>query len=346
MELKEITIKLSAVPGPSGCENAARDAAAALLRPFVDELQTDVMGNLIAWRRCGREGAPRILLDAHLDEVGLVVTGHDKGFLRFAALGGVDARMLPAAEVRVLTDPPLFGVIDTMPPHVLRAEDQEKVTPLDKLYIDAGLNEETAGARVPLGTPVVFTGEGVMLHGETLCAKALDNRAGVAVLIRCMELLRDKALADDVVCLLTAQEELGTRGAGPGAFALEPDAAIAIDATFGRTPDTRCEESFPLGGGPAVGVGPNLHRGMTEELAALAKELDIPYRLEVLRGNSGTDAWPIQVSRGGVPTALVSLPVKYMHSPSEIMDLRDAEAAARLVAAYIERRAEGGERDA
>lgn len=342
MELEELICRLSAAPGPSGREEGAVAVAAVLLRPFVDELQTDALGNLIAYRRCGLPGAPRILLDAHLDEVGLIVTGCEGGFLRFALLGGVDPRMLPAREVVVLADEPLPGIIGMPPVHILSAEEMDKAVEPDKLFIDAGLSAETAEARVPPGTPVVFAGSCEKLHGDVLSGKALDDRACAAVLIRVMERLKDTPLRADICCLLASQEELGMRGAAVGAFSAEPALAIALDATHARTPDAKKWETLPMGLGPAIGVGPNMNRRVTEELIALAKERRIPYQIEVLRGSSGTDAWPIQVSRGGVPTALISLPVKYMHSPVETMSLRDAQACEELVAAYIERYGKGG----
>lgn len=346
MELKELIDRLCGAYGPSGSEEGVRRAAAELLRPFVDEMETDVLGNLLAVRRCGREGAPRILLDAHMDEVGLIVTGFDKGFLRFAVLGGVDPRLLPAREVVILTEEPLFGVIDTLPPHVLSTEDMDKVIETDKLFIDTGLSEEQATERVPLGTPVVFAGSCECLHGSALCSRALDDRACVAILIRVMELLKGSELEADLYCLLAVQEELGTRGASVGAYCVDPDIAVVLDVTHARTPDAKKEEALPMGKGAAIGVGPNMSRRLSDRLIALAKEKGIPHQIEVLRGNSGTDAWPIQVTRGGVATALVSLPVKYMHSPVETMDLRDAEATAALVAAFVEDYAGGGERNA
>jgi putative aminopeptidase FrvX len=343
LDLDELIRRLCAASGPSGSEEGARDTAAELLRPFVDELQTDALGNLIAIRRCGLKGAPRILLDAHLDEVGLIVTGCERGFLRFASLGGVDARMLPAREVVVLTDEPMRGVIDTLPVHILSAEEMEKAIEPEKLRIDVGLSAEACDARVPPGTPVVFAGGCEKLSGDVFSGKALDDRACVAILIRVMERLKDTPLRADICCLLAAQEELGMRGAAVGAFSAEPALAIALDATHARTPDAKKGETLPMGQGAAIGVGPNMNRRVTEELIALAKDKGIPYQIEVLRGNSGTDAWPIQVSRSGIPTALVSLPVKYMHSPVETMSLRDAESMTALVTAYIEQYGKGGE---
>lgn len=335
MTLREMILELSAANGPSGFEAPARAAAEKLLTPFVDECHTDRMGNLIGLRRCGKENARKLMLEAHLDEIGLIVTGYEKGFLRFTTLGGVDPRMLPAREVRILTPEPLYGIIDTMPPHALSAEDMEKALGTDKLFVDVGLSEEAVKEKVPLGTPAVFAaGCEELGHSGRICGKALDDRACAAIVIKAMEYLTGKALDVDVYVLLSAQEEVGGRGAQTGVFSIAPDLAIAIDVTHARTPDAKKEETLEMNKGVAIGVGPNMNQSITDALMAVAQEKDIPYQIEVLRGNSGTDAWEIQVSREGVSTALLSLPIRYMHSPVEVMDIEDANAIVRLVAEF------------
>ena len=337
MDLKEKIFALAEASGPSGFEGGARAAAEELLRPFVDELRTDGMGNLIALRRAGRPGAPTVMLDAHLDEIGLIVTGHEKGFLRFASLGGVDARMLPALELTVLApEGPLPGVIDVLPPHVLSPKDQEKPLAEDKLFIDVGLSQEEAQRRVPPGTPAVFAAPCGMLGEHRLCGKALDDRSCAAIVIQVMEQLRDEPLEVNVAVLLAAQEEVGCRGAVTGAYAVDPEAAIAVDVTHGSTPDAPAHKTFPLNGGAAIGVGPNMTRRISDRLAGLAREREIPFSLEAMGGHSGTDAWAIQTSREGVATGVVSLPLKHMHTPVEVMDLRDAQALVRLLCAWVE----------
>ena len=335
MELREITARLCRAAGPSGFEDAARALAAELLAPYVDEIRTDAMGNLIAVRRCGKPGAKRLLLDAHMDEIGFIITGIENGFLRFATLGGVDPRMLPARDVRILTPEPLFGVIDTMPPHVLTAEEMDKSLSMDKLYIDVGLTQEEAERQIPLGTPAIFASSCDLFGDDMLSGKALDDRACVAIILKTMEQLQGRDLNLDVFCLISTQEEVGLRGAKTGAFAVEPDYAIAIDVTHARTPDAKKEETLPIGKGAAIAIGPNMNRSITNALIHTAKTREIPYQIEVVPGNSGTDGWAIQVSRAGVSTALVSLPIKYMHSPCETMDLRDAEAIVQLLTETI-----------
>ena len=335
MDLKELTIALCSLPGPSGFEEDVRRYAADYLKPFADEVKTDVMGNLMAWKRCGRESAGTILLDAHMDEIGLIVTGAENGFLRFETVGGVDQRMLPAREVRILTEPRLFGVIDVMPPHVLKAEDMDKSIEVKDLAIDAGLTQEEAERLVPPGTPAVYEAGCRPLGKNKLCGKALDDRACAAILIKAFEELCGKQLSADICLLLSTQEEVGGRGAVTGAWNADPDLAIVVDVTHARTPDSK-HVPLTLGGGAAIGIGPNMNRAQTRRLFDLAKERDIKVQTEVCPGRSGTNAEEIQFSRMGVATVLISLPLRYMHTPVETADLSDMESVCRLAAACAE----------
>ncbi len=338
MELRETIAALCAAQGPSGFEDAAAAAAAELLRPLVDELHTDVLGNLIGVRRCGEENAPLVMLDAHLDQIGLIVTGYEGPFLRFSCLGRVDPRMLPALEVEILTrDEPRFGVIDVLPPHVLSEADRSKPVPVDKLFIDAGFSsEEEARAAVPQGTPVCFRTPCFSLGERQLCSRSLDDRSCAAILLDVMEKTREKKLPVDVAIHLAVQEEVGGRGALTGTYALRPDYGVAVDVTFAETPDTPKGRVMKLGGGPAVGVGPYISRRVSDRMETLAKERGIPYQIEVMGRSTGTDADEIQTTREGVLTGVVSLPLKYMHTPVEVVDLRDAQATADLLCAWLE----------
>jgi putative aminopeptidase FrvX len=328
-------MELCALPSPAGFEGKAFERVQALLAPYVDEIKTDAMGNLIAVRRCGKPDAKKLMLDAHMDEIGLIVTGHDEGFLRFSSIGGVDQRMLPAREVKVLTEPPIFGVIDTLPVHTLTDEEMEKSIDADKLFIDVGLTQEEAVEKVPLGTPVVYAGGVNELMENILCGKSLDDRSCVSIILKTMEELAGKDLSVDLYCLISTQEELGTRGATVGAYTVAPDYAIALDVTFAATPDTKKGETMELRKGAAIGVGPNMHRTLTQQLIDFAKAQEIPYQLEIMGGSTGTDGWPIQVSREGVATLLVSLPIRCMHTPVETMDLADAENIVKLLTGFI-----------
>ena len=334
---------LCALSGPSGFEGAVVQAAAELMKPLVDEVFFTRLGSVVGVRRCGRDNAPKLLLDAHLDEIGFIVTGHDEGFLRFAPLGGVDPRMLPDREVVVLTDPPIHGVVACLPPHVQTAEDMGKSLPIKELFIDVGLSQEEAERRIPIGTPAAYRGGCTPLGEDLLCGKALDDRAGFAVLLDVLERLKGKELPVDLYVLGSTQEETHSTGAITAAYEIAPNLCVAVDVTHGDSPDASKHETFKLGGGPVIGVGPNCARSLSGRLKELAKDLDMPIQIEVMSGSSGTNAWPIQVSREGVATAVVSIPERYMHTPVEVVHRKDLEDTAKLLAAFVESLGEGEE---
>ena len=341
MNYEQTLARLCALSGPSGFEGPVAEAAAELLRPLTDEVRLTRLGSVAGVRRCGREDAPKLLLDAHLDEIGFIVTGHDEGFLRFAPLGGVDPRMLPDREVTILTDPPVHGVVACLPPHVQTAEDMDKSLPIKDLYIDVGLSQEEAERRIPVGTPAAYRGGCAPLGEDLLCGKALDDRAGFAVLLDVLERLQGKELDVDLYVLGSTQEETHSSGAVTAAYEIAPRMCVAVDVTHGDSPDASKHETFQLGGGPVIGVGPNCARSLSGRLKELAGEMDMPVQIEVMSGSSGTNAWPIQVSREGVATAVLSVPERYMHTPVEAVNKKDLENTAALLAALVESLGEG-----
>ena len=343
MNYEKTLSRLCALSGPSGFEEGVTRAAAELLRPLVDEVYFTRLGSVVGVRRCGRDNAPRLLLDAHLDEIGFIATGHDEGFLRFAPLGGVDPRMLPDREVVVLTDPPIHGVVACLPPHVQSGEDMDKSQPIKDLAIDVGLSQEEAERRIPIGTPAAYRGGCAPLGEGLLSGKALDDRAGFAVLLDVLERLKDKPLDVDLYVLGSTQEETHSAGAITAAYEIAPQLCVVVDVTHGDSPDAPKHEAFKLGGGPVVGVGPNCAPAMCRRLRELAEKLDMPVQIEVMSGSSGTNAWPIQVSREGVATAVVSIPERYMHTPVEVVHRKDLEDTAKLLAAFVESLGEGEE---
>ena len=299
----------------------------------MDEVWTDRLGNLVGVRRCGKPGAKKLLLDAHLDEVGLTVTGIKDGFLRFTA-NGVDHRMLPDREVTVLINPPLLGVVACLPPHVLSAEDREKAPEVKDLFVDVGLSQEEAERRVPIGTPMTYRAAFTRLGKRQVCAKALDDRACYAALLRTAELLRGSTLDVDLYVLGSVCEETGGVGAKVVTQAIGPDFCVAVDVTHGRTPDSPKDEAFVMGGGPAVGIGPNMTRWMARRLLDKGAAENIPVQKEIMERSSGTNGWGMQIANEGVATAVLSIPLKYMHTPVEVVELGDIEDAARLLAAF------------
>ena len=337
MNYEQTLANLCALSGPSGFEESITRAGAELLRPLADEVYFTRLGSVVGLRRCGRENAPKLLLDAHLDEIGFIVTGHEEGFLRFAPLGGVDPRMLPDREVVLLTDPPIPGVVACLPPHVQTAEDMDKSLPIKDLVIDVGLSQEEAEKRILVGTPAAYRGGCAPLGEDLLNGKALDDRAGFAVLLDVLERLRGKELGVDLYVLGSTQEETHSSGAITAAYEIAPNLCVAVDVTHGDSPDASKNETFKLGGGPVIGVGPNCARSLSGRLKELAVELDMPVQTEVMSGSSGTNAWPIQVSREGVATAVLSIPERYMHTPVEVVSRQDLEQTALLLAGFVER---------
>lgn len=342
MDIKTTLSSLCLCSGPSGREGEPIRQAAALLRPLMDEVWEDRFGNIVGVRRCGREDAKRVVLDAHLDEVGLLITGAEEGFLRFRSVGGIDPRMLPNREITILSEPPLFGLVAVLPPHVQKAGDASKSIPLSDLYIDAGLTQDEAEKLI--GTFAVPRGTFQVHLDHVVSSKALDDRAGFVTLLRAAELLKETPLDVDLYILGSSREEIDYDGAGVAAFSLMPHCFVAVDVTHARTPDGPKEETFPAGKGPVIGIGPNISRWMSDRLTAKAEELEIPWAAEISGGCTYTNAWQVQTAREGVATAVLSLPLKYMHSPVETLDLNDLEGAAQLLAAFVKDLArEGGE---
>lgn len=335
MHYEEVLTRLCGLSAPSGFEASAAHAAKELLEPLMDEVSITRMGSVLGVRRCGRENAPKLLLDAHLDEIGFIVTGHEDGFLRFAALGGVDSRMLPDREVTIMTQPPMLGVVACLPPHIQSREDMDRSIPISESCIDVGLSQEEAQKQIPVGTPITFRGGCTALGEELLCGKAMDDRACFAILLDAAERLKDQQLDVDLYILGSTQEETSSAGAITATYGVAPELCVAVDVTHGATPDASKEKTFPLGDGPVVGVGPNCTRWMSDRFLRLAKELEIPSQIEVMAGHSGTNAWPMQISREGVATAVLSLPLRYMHTPVEVCARRDLEDSGKLLAAFV-----------
>lgn len=326
--------KLTQAYGPSGYERrSAAQVAAELLAPLVDEVQIDRMGNVIGVRRCGKQNAKRILLDAHLDEVGMIVTGYEAGgFLRFTELGGIDPRVLPGREVVILGKDPLFGIITAKSPWLYEGETD--AAPMTDLAIDTGLTDEELKCRVPVGTAVSYREPCFALGKHQIASKSMDDRSCFAIILKALKLLSKEQLDVDIYAVASCCEEVGGQGAVVTAYDICPDCAVALDVTFGATPDAP-DKGFPLGSGPAIGIGPNIAWWMAERFKYKAKELNIHYSEEVMAGNTGTNGWELQISREGVPTAILSLPEKYMHTPLEVVHRKDFKDCARLLAAFV-----------
>lgn len=336
MEVIPLLKRLSEADGISGYEGPVRELLRQTWQPFVDEMREGKLGSLIALKRgTGTEPRPKLMLAAHMDEIGLMVTEIEKGFLRITRVGGTDRRVLLGLEVVVHGRRDLPGIVATRPPHVLSEEERKKAVPWDKLFVDVGLPAEEVEQLVTVGDLISIRREMAELKNRHVAGKAMDDRACVAVVTLALEQLAGMHHTWDVFAVATAQEETGLKGAITAAYGVVPDLAVALDVTFGKHPGVPDVEGFPLGKGPAIGIGPNFHPGLVKRLKEVAEAHEIPYQMDPIPGRSGTDAWAIQVTREGVPTALVSVPLRYMHQPVETLAAQDVERAGRLLAAFI-----------
>jgi len=330
--------RLSEASGVSGYEAAVCDLVRQEFEKWSDEIRLDTMGSLVALKRGEREpGVPerRVMITAHLDEIGLMVKRIEKGFIRFATVGGFDLRTLIGQEVTVHGRHDLRGVIGIRPPHVVPKAERKKVVPLDQLFVDVGLPPDEISNNVRVGDTISLRREFIELQNEHVAGKALDDRAGVVALASCLEELAKLRHCWDVYAVTAVQEEVGSRGAITSTYALQPHIGVAIDVGFGKTPDLSEAETIELGKGPAVAFGPNIHPLMHQKFVEIAKSEEIPYQIEPIPGNSGTDAWLIQVTREGIPTGLLSIPLRYMHTTVEMLCLKDIERTGRLLAHFI-----------
>lgn len=334
MDLFSCLETLCASPSAGGIPVASK-AAENLLREYAGEVRTDSLGNVFGIRRGNGDNLPMVMLEAHIDEVGFLVTSvDDEGFVRVAPCGGVDRRTLSACEITFWADNPIHGVFCSIPPH-LSSEDKDKLPEITDMAVDVGLPAEQARELLPAGTRGTFRSELRRLAGSRISGKALDDRAGVAVVLLCLDLLKGKELACDIAAVFAVQEELGCRGAQTAAFSLHPDAAIAVDVSFALTPDADPVKCGRLGNGPMIGFAPGLDNEWTSSLMDVARACELPFQREVMGGDTGTDADAIASAQTGVRTALLSIPLRYMHTPVETVDLRDVENTGRLMAEWL-----------
>ncbi|MDR0197289.1 MAG: M20/M25/M40 family metallo-hydrolase [Oscillospiraceae bacterium] len=336
MDIFDTLKRLAGANGAAGDENSAARAAADYLKEYDRDAKIDGFGSVTGFIGNRNSGRPVILLDAHIDEVGLVVTHIDeKGFIKAEPCGGVDRRALSARTVSVRGKETVKGVVCSLPPHV--AKEGTKALKADEIWIDTGYGKEELEKLVAPGCTVTVDGEPARLPGGKLCGKALDDRAGVVAVLYALSLLKNSGTSLNVAVAFSAQEELGLRGAKVSAHNVNADYAIAVDVSYAHSPGCKKHKCGKSGGGPMLGLAPSLDREMFERLKKTADEWEIPYQLEIMnRDTGGTNADEISLAKGGVKTALVSIPLRYMHTPVETLALSDVEATGQLIAAYIE----------
>ncbi len=328
--------ELIRTPGLSGYEESVRNILRKKWKPLTDDLQVSPLGSLIGFRQGTLpEPRPGILLATHMDAIGMMVTGIVDGFLRITAIGGIDPRVLPGQLVTVHGSEDLPGIVVQPPAHLLPAEFAKKPVPMKYLLVDTGLSTAEVEKAVRVGTLVSFAQEPLVMGKNTLAGHSLDNRSSVAALTRCLSRLSRHNHLWDVWAVATVQEEETMAGALTSAFQLRPQLAIAIDVTFAEGPGTSPDKAFPMGEGLTLGWGPNAHPRLYEAVAESARNAEIPFKLEPMPSHSGTDAYGLQIAAEGIPTMVISIPLRYMHTPVEMISVKDVKRAARLLTAFI-----------
>lgn len=330
--LRDMIFDLSEANGTPGAESEISNIIEKYVSKFAD-VKKDKFGNVTAEMPAGEK---TILLDAHMDRIGMIVTGiEDGGFLRVAKCGGMDARVLAAQDVTIWGKEPVYGVVTSTPPHLSTPEDAKKAKDFDAILIDTGMTKEEAEKLISQGDRItVRCPHGEMENGRIFGA-ALDDRAGCAAIIRAAELVSKEKERPSVKLLFSGQEETGGDGAITGSFNLDADECIAVDVSFADAPDMPSEKCGKLNKGPMIGIAPVLDYRISQKLKTVAEEKKIPYQLELMGDSTGTNADHIAISKGGIKTGLVSIPQRNMHTGVEIIAVDDVENAAKLIAEYI-----------
>jgi tetrahedral aminopeptidase len=337
-DLKNHLKSLITLPGQTGFEFAARSVLADAWRPLVDELTVTRLGSLHGLQRGNSaEPRPRILLAAHLDAIGLMVTAiTPEGFLRVFRIGGVDPRILPGTPVAVQTEGgPLPGLVVMPPDRMLPAAARGKPVRIEHLLIDTGLHGDEVRARVHVGDPVSYDTQPLELSGDTLAGHSLDDRAALAALTACLSELKTVAHSWDVYAAATVQEEETLAGAFTSPFAIRPQIAVAVDVTHAKGPGASDWRTAPLGKGITLDWGPNTHPALYDAFKEAAERIELPYTPAVYPSGSGTDAMGMQIVAEGIPTMVISIPLRYMHTPVELIALKDVARCGRLLAEFI-----------
>jgi endoglucanase len=336
-ELLPFLKSLLSVSGLSGHETPAARLIEAEWKPLVDEIHFSRVGSLHALKKgAGSEPRPSLLIATHMDAIGLIVKMVVDGFLYTAGVGGVDVRVLPGTPVLVHTSSgELPGVVAMPMSRLLPPGANDNFLTLEHLVVDTGLTPSEVAKRVQMGDLISFDTQPVEMAGEIISGHSLDNRVSVAALTVALNELQSKSHLWDVWAVATTQEEVGAVGAGTSAFQLNPSLAVAVDGTFAKGPGSNGWESFPLGKGVTLGLGPNIHPFLHTRFKELAEKLEIPFAVEPMPASSGTDAMTMQLAADGIPTMVLSIPLRYMHTPVELTALKDIQRAGRLLAEFI-----------
>lgn len=337
----DIMIAMLRTPSASGGEECVVKMFHDALLALVDDVYVDVLGNCIGIKKRGKEGGEKIVLMAHADEVGLMITAaDDNGFLYFHEIGGVDTNLLPGTRVEVLgiNNDRISGVIGKKPIHLQNRDEKSKNLCAEDLWIDiCSRSKKEALDRIEIGTTAVFPHLPISVSNNCVVGSGLDDKVGLAVLLGVAEQLKDINLTADIYFVASVQEELGTRGAKVVLEQIRPSIGIAIDVTHATDYPTMSpirDGEIKIGGGAVIAKGPNMHKSISQELIGVAKSWKALYQIEPIARPTGTDANSIQIAGCGIQTGLISVPCRYMHTPNEIVCLDDISAAIQVLTEY------------
>lgn len=331
MDILKVLEDLTSCAGVPGDERAACGTALKYLNKY-GRTYTDRLGNII----CEIDGkGSGILLDAHIDRVGLVVTSiTPEGFLHVGLCGGIDERTLSAQQVTVYSKKEIKGVIISTPPH-LQGGEEKKIPEIGEVLVDIGMNFEQASDVVQPGDRITVDSKFLRLSGDRVSCGAFDDRCGMASILYALEILKNKCCDRKITVAFSTREEVGGSGAKVVSYSADAEECLAVDVSFAKTPDSAAEECGVLGGGPMIGVAASLDEEVSDKLKLLAAEKRIPYQLEIMGGRTGTNADSMSVSGKGYRSGLVSIPLRYMHTGVEVISVSDIENTGLLLAEYI-----------
>ncbi|MDE7229828.1 MAG: M20/M25/M40 family metallo-hydrolase [Oscillospiraceae bacterium] len=333
LEIKAALKELCCEAGVSGDEFSASRKAAELLRNYCDSVEVDTFGNVLGYIKSDDPSAKTLMLDAHIDRVGLIVTYIDeKGFLGVGACGSPDVRTLLAQSVTVHGKEKIRGVVSTLPPHVKKGGG---VPDISDISIDIGMTKEQAERVISLGDRITVDSCFCEMNDNVVSAAAIDDRSGVCAILAALDMLGKRKPAYNIAVCFSAQEETGERGAKQAAFGIMPDEALIVDVSFGRTPDGDPAKTAEVGSGVMIGFSACLDKEMSNSLKALAEKQNIQYTCEIMPSSTGTNADAIGITGKGVKCCTLSFPIRYMHTSVETVKIKDIESTARLIFEYV-----------
>lgn len=337
MNTKEFLKALSDGSTVSGYEYRINDTIMYAFKKYTDETIIDDLGNIISLKKSkANVSNMKIMLAAHMDEIGLMVKYiEDNGFIRFTNIGGIDPRTILGQEVIVHGKKDLFGVIGSKPPHLQEASELNKAIKIEDMIIDLGYSKEQLEGIVDIGDVITIRRELKSLQDSRIVGKSLDDKAGIVAMFECAKELEKINHEADIYFVSTVQEEVGVRGAFTSTYRINPDIGIAIDVGFGFTPELPKYETLDMGKGPGITMGGNIHPGLREHLVNIAKDYNIPFQSEIAPGPTGTDGRAMQITREGIPTLCLSIPLRYMHTSVEVVDMTDIKNTGKLLAFFI-----------